>query len=52
MSCSFENKKITANITINDLFKIEKMEDNYLSVRFKYQKVVWNGATPVVGITR
>ncbi len=47
MSYSFENKKITADITINDLFNIEKMEDAYLSVRFKYQKVVWNGAIPI-----
>ena len=47
MSYSFENKQINPNIRINNLFNIEKMEDIYLSVRFKYQRVVWNGAVPI-----
>jgi len=48
MSYSFENKQITKDIRINGLFKIDKMEDIYLTVRFKYQRVVWNGAVPIV----
>ena len=47
MPYSFENKQITADIKINGLFQIEKMEDIYLSVRFKYKRIVWNGAVPI-----
>lgn len=47
MPYSFENKQVTGEIKINELFKIEKMEDIYLSVRFKYKKIVWNGAVPI-----
>ena len=47
MAYHFENKTITTNIKTLSLFKIEKMEDIYLQVRFKYRRVVWNGAIPI-----
>lgn len=47
MPYPFENKQITKDIKANGLFPIEKMEDIYLSVRFKYEGVVWNGAVPI-----
>lgn len=47
MAYPFENKKINSNISTLCLFKIEKMEDLYLQVRFKYQRVIWNGAIPI-----
>ncbi len=47
MSYQFENWKINRNIKIVYLFKIEKMEDIYLSVRFTYPDAVWNGAIPI-----
>ena len=42
MAYPFENKIINPNIRTLSLFQIEKMEDLYLQVRFKYQRVVWN----------
>ena len=48
MAYPFENKIINPNIRTLSLFQIEKMEDLYLQVRFKYQRVVWNGAVPIV----
>ena len=47
MAYPFENKTINQNIKTLALFQIEKMEDLYLQVRFKYQRVVWNGAIPI-----
>lgn len=48
MAYPFENKTINPNIRTLSLFQVEKMEDLYLQVRFKYQRVVWNGAVPIV----
>ena len=48
MTYTFENKNINPNINVLSLFRIEKMEDLYLRVRFKYKGVVWNGAVPIV----
>lgn len=47
MAYPFENKTINQNISIRALFNIEKMEDIYLQVRFKYQRAIWNGAVPI-----
>lgn len=47
MAYPFENKTVDNNIKILSLFQIEKMEDYYLQVRFKYQRIVWNGAIPL-----
>lgn len=47
MTYPFENKQLTKDIKINTLFQIEKMEDLYLLVRFKYKKMIWNGAIPI-----
>ena len=47
MAYPFENKTVDNNIKILGLFQIEKMEDYYLQVRFKYQRIVWNGAIPL-----
>lgn len=47
MAYPFENKQLNKDIKINTLFRLEKMEDIYLSVRFKYKRVVWNGAVPI-----
>lgn len=47
MSYPFENVQLDSNIKINYLFNIAKMEDVFLAVRFRYQKVVWNGAVPI-----
>lgn len=47
MSYPFENKQVNRDIRINTLFNIAKMEDVYLSVRFRYQGVIWNGAVPI-----
>ena len=48
MPHSFENKQLNSKIKINGLLHIARMEDVYLSVRFKYQSVVWNGAVPII----
>lgn len=47
MAYPFENRQVNRDIKINTLFNIAKMEDVYLSVRFRYQRVVWNGAVPI-----
>lgn len=48
MPYSFEHSVVNENIRLLSLFPIEKMEDLYLQVRFKYPNVVWNGAIPIV----
>lgn len=47
MSYDFENKTINRNIKTSNLFKIDKMEDYYLAVRFTYRGYIWNGAVPI-----
>ena len=47
MSYDFENKTVNRNIKTSNLFRIDKMEDYYLAVRFKYQGYIWNGAVPI-----
>ena len=48
MAYPFENKTINQNIKILNLFHIDKMEDIFLQVRFKYPRNVWNGAIPIL----
>lgn len=47
MSYEFENKTVNRNIKTMSLFRIDKMEDYYLSVRFTYHGYIWNGAVPI-----
>ena len=47
MTYPFENKKLGSKIKINNLFRVEKMEDIFLTVRFKYGRDDWNGAIPI-----
>lgn len=47
MAYPFENKDLSSNIKTQSLFTIDKMQDRYLQVRFRYQGVIWNGAIPI-----
>lgn len=47
MGYPFENLQVTNSVKTGKVFRIDKMEDEYLSVRFAYQGTVWNGAIPL-----
>ena len=47
MSYDFENKTVNKKIKTSNLFKIDKMEDYYLAIKFTYRGCIWNGAIPI-----
>lgn len=44
----FEYQKLNGNVSTEDFFKIDKMEDRYLAVKFRYGMRTWNGCVPII----